>query len=179
LQVLELRGLKRLTNAEAARELGVHRNTVSRRYMAGLRWVRSYLNDPTDVPVLRAVGWREWAQMNVDRVLGDFESRSGGPGRPASISPEVDELVLRLHCGGATERTIVAALNDELPRADRRWTRSSVRSVLRRYDAPRRSRGRRRTRGFYGLGDITQPDYREIEFGEALCDPDELLARRR
>jgi hypothetical protein len=180
-QVLELRGLKRLTNAESARELGVHPNTTSRRYMTALSWIRSYLNGAIDAPTLRELSWREWAKTNVEYVLEDFlEPPSGGPGRPASISLAVDELVLRLHCRGVTQRMICATLNERFPRADgRTWSRSSVRSVLHRYDAPQRARGRRPRPGTYRPGDITQPNYREVEFGEALCDPDELLAKRR
>jgi hypothetical protein len=177
-EVLTLRGLKRRPNEEAARALGVHRNTVSRRYMAGIRWLHSYLNQPRPVPVLRVVDWRDWALTNVEEVADAYESVAmPGSGRPVQIPLEVDERILELHCAGSTEREIVAVLNAELPRSDgREWTRSSVRSVLRRYDAPRRPRGRRRARGSYAPGDITKSNYREIEFGQRLCDPKQLMA---
>jgi hypothetical protein len=177
-EVLTLRGLKRRLNEEAARVLGVHRNTVSRRYMAGIRWVHAYLNEPRPSPVLRVVDWRDWALTNVAEVADTFEGAlAPWPGRPIEIPLEVDPRILELHCTGSTERQIVATLNTEVTRADgRRWTRSSVRSVLRRYNAPRRPRGRRRARGTYRPGDVTRSDYREIEFGQPLCDPKQLLA---
>jgi hypothetical protein len=129
--------------------LGVHPNTVSRRYMAGIRWLHDYLNHPRALPVLRAVDWRDWALGNVEEVAERFEGTAApGPGRPARISFAIDERIPELHCRGSTERDIVGLLNVEFARTDGRpWTRSSVRSVLRRYNAPRRPRGRRRTRG--------------------------------
>jgi hypothetical protein len=177
-EVLVLRGLKRRLNVEAARILGVHRNTASRRYMAGIRWMHRYLNHPVALPALRHVDWRDWALSNSEEVAEAFESPGiPGPGRPAQIPFEVDKRILELHCGGSTEREIVAALNAAFPRTEgRAWTRASVRSVLRRYNAPRRPRGRRRARGSMSFGDVEKPNYREIEFGQPLCDPSKLLA---
>jgi hypothetical protein len=180
-QVLELRGLKRLTNVEVAQVFSVHPNTASRRYMTALRSVHASLNGVSSTPVIRSVEWREWAGSNVERVLTDFDSsRPGGPGRPPTISREMDELVLRLHCAGAKEREIVDVLQREFPREDNgAWTRSSVRSVLRRYHAPRRPRGPRPRRGSYRPGDVTRANYREIELGEPFCDAEALLLKTR
>jgi hypothetical protein len=180
-EALTLRGLKRHTNVDAAQATGVHPNTMSRRFMRGLRWLTDYLNDPCPLERLREVEWRSWAAEYSQSVLDAVErEEQGGPGRPPEIAREVDERVLGLHCAGSSERSIVEVLSREFPRADgREWSRSSVRSVLRRYRAPTRPRGRRVRRGHYRPGDITQPNYREIEFGEPLCDPEELLSRGR
>lgn len=179
-EALTLRGLEQRTNVEAARAVGVHPNTMSRRYMNGLRWLVDYLNEPRTLVQRRAVSWRAWATANVEAVLAAVEDDARpGPGRPPQISLAVDERALRLHCAGSTERAIVDALNLEFPRSGgRQWTRSSVRSILRRYRAPKRPPGRRPAPGRYRFGDVTQPTYREVEFGEPLCDPDELLAGR-
>jgi hypothetical protein len=180
-QVLELRGLRGLANQEAAEVLGVSPNTMSRRYNGGVRWLIDYLHDPKTSAPVRQLDWREWALTNVQEVLEGLElKRPPGPGRPPTISSEIDERVLRLHCAGSSERAIAERLNDEYPRGDETpWTRSSVRSVLNRYAAPRRPRGRRRTPGTYRPGDITRPDYLEIEVGRDFCEPDALLERGR
>jgi hypothetical protein len=178
-EALTLRGLKRLTNVEAAREARVHRNTMSRHYVAALRWLRTFMEDPPRLPRRRSVDWREWAQTSDEDILEDLEpaTRDSSLGRPTQISPKVDERVLKLHCGGSTEREIARTLNVEFPLPDdRSWTRSSVRSVLRRYQAPKRPRGRRPQPGMFRAG---RSDHREIEFGEPLCDPRELLLKRQ
>jgi hypothetical protein len=178
--VLELRSLKRLSNREAASELGVHQNTASRRFMDAVTWLTDYLNGRLAAPEIRSVNWRQWVSGNAAEVLERLEeSRAGRSGRRPSFPPEVDARIVVMHCAGATERSICAALNSEFPRADgSTWTRSSVRSVLRRYNAPRRPRGRRPAKGGYRPGDITQTNYGEIEFGEPLCDPWILLQQR-
>jgi hypothetical protein len=178
-EALTLRGLKQLTNVEAAREARVHRNTMSRHYVAGLRWLRTFTENPRRLPQRRSVDWREWAQTNDDDMSGASEqaAKVSSSGRPPQIPREVDGRVLRLHCAGSTEREIARTLNAELPRpAGDSWTRSSVRSVLRRYGAPKRPRGRRPQLGTHRVG---RSNYREIEFGEPLCDPDELLLARQ
>jgi hypothetical protein len=150
---------------------------VSRRYNAALSWLHTYLQTREPHPVLRELTWREWAQGNAERVLADMQDGgAGGPGRPASISDEVDKLVLQLHASGLTQREIAARLNTRFPRATD-WTRSSVRSVLKRYSAPQRPRGPKPSKGRYSPGDVTRTDYREVEFGESLYDPDGLRAR--
>jgi Sigma-70, region 4 len=179
-EAVTLRGLLRLTNTEAAKRLGVHPNTTSRRYMRAVRWLTDYLNGPRSVEPIRELAWREWARKDVDRARMALEDgQAPGPGRPIVISRTVDETVLRLHCAGSTERNIVQELNRKHPReGGREWTRASVRSVLKRYRVPKRPRGRRRTPARYYLGDFTKSDYREIEFGEHFCDPEALLLLR-
>jgi hypothetical protein len=175
-----LRGLWGLTNVEAARLLGVHPNTASRHYVSAVRWLTEYLNKPEPLAPVRELSWRAWARANAERVRESLEDRHApGPGRPVKMSIAVDETVLRLHCGGSTEREIAETLNRRHPREDRQWTRASVRSVLKRYQVPRRPRGRRRPRGSYRPGDFTRPDYREVEFGEPFCEPEALLRLRR
>jgi predicted DNA-binding protein (UPF0251 family) len=178
--VLRLRGLQRMRNADAALTLGVHRNTTSRRYMRGLRWAVEYLNKRPPMERIRELKWRDWVHATV-AVPPPLELRKAKArrGRSPSISADVDLRVLELHCSGTTERDIATALNAEFRRTDgRRWTRDSVRSVLRRYEAPVRPPGPRPTSGRYNLGDVTRSDYGEIEFDIPLCTPEELLERR-
>lgn len=160
------RGLWGLTNVKAAEMLGLHRNTTSRHYTRAIRWLTEYLNKPEPIAPVRELGWRAWARADAEHAREVAEDgHAPGAGRPVEIPIGVDETVLRLHCGGSTEQEIAQALNRTQPREDRQWTRASVRSVLTRYQVPKRPRGRRRVPGSYRPGDFTRPDYREIEYG--------------
>jgi hypothetical protein len=133
-EVVTLRGLLALTNGEAALRLGLHRNTVSRRSNRALHWLASYLRGGESRSPIRELKWRSWATSDAERALESLDDRPApGPGRPPAIPPAIDEVVLRLHATGWTEREIAQVLLQEHPRPDgRSWTRASVRSVLKR-----------------------------------------------
>jgi hypothetical protein len=107
---------------------------VSRRSNRALHWLASYLRGGESRSPIRELKWRSWATSDAERALESLDDRPApGPGRPPAIPPAIDEVVLRLHATGWTEREIAQVLLQEHPRPDgRSWTRASVRSVLKR-----------------------------------------------
>jgi DNA-binding CsgD family transcriptional regulator len=183
-EVLRLRVREGLTNRQSAARLGVHPNTASRRYLAGVAWLAGFLTAPELGPALRRLDWREAVRdlpppprSRLPEKARAGRGRAGG-GRPRRIPVAIDVEVVRCYCAGLTQQEIADRLNARtVPAVGREWRRSSIRTILRRYNVRTRPRGRRLERASSPGVSPGRVDYRHAVFGEPLCDADELLRR--
>lgn len=177
-QVVRLREFEHLRNNEAAARLGVHRNTASRRYLRGLDWLAGYCRAPDSL--LRPLRKLEIPVAPPNREVG----RSGPlgssrrRGRPQRIPLWVDVEVVRAYCAGQTQQEIADRLNVEgIDAVGSEWRRSSIRTILSRYNVPRRPSGRRMTQVGYSPGTGKRVDYENTMRGTPICDADALLRK--
>jgi hypothetical protein len=177
-EVLRLRAREGLTNRAAAARLGVHPNTASRRYLAGLSWLAAFLNAPEVCPAVRTLDWRESVPDLQPVPLSELRRMPARGGRPRRIPLAVDVEVVRLYCAGLTQQEIADRLNERgVEPVGREWRRSSIRTILRRYGVPVRPSGRRFNPDRANPGVVARPDYPTVMFGEPMCDADALLRR--
>lgn len=173
-QAVRLRSIGQLSNQDAAERLGVHKNTASRRYLAGLDWLVAFISHPDTRQPLRKISWR--AAVPLEGPAEDAPPPAGRRGRPQRIPLVVDVEVVRAYCAGQTQQEIADHLNARrISAVGKLWRPSSIRSILRRYNVPTRPRGRRFNPNAYQTNAAARVDYENTLRGTPLCDADELL----